>query len=258
MSEAEAGDREARDRRLFDEIAADYCRKDLAPASRAARIRRLRRTLAPVPLPGGCRVLDVGCGAGFAAEYLRGRYGEYVGIDHSSRLIEYAQARHGGPNVTFVTETIARYRPDRPFDVIFMVGVLHHLADMQADLERLRRLLRPGGWLAANEPQPGNPLIRLARRARKQIDPSYSDEQRELSGRELREALRAAGFTEVGVRAQGLLSTPFAEVVMRPQWLARPLSAVACGLDTILDPTLGRVLPRLAWNAVCVGRRPLQ
>ena len=251
-----ADDKQDRDRQLFDEIAATWCRKDLAPASRAARRRRLQCTLRPIPLGARCRVLEVGCGAGFAAGYLRGRYDEYVGIDHSPKLIDYARAQQDHPGVTFDARPIAEFRPDRSFDVVFMIGVLHHLADLDGDLRHLLSLLKPGGWLAANEPQPGNPLIHLARRVRKRVDGAYSPDQRELSGRDLRGALRDAGFTQIRIIAQGVLSTPFAEVVMRPQWLALPLAHIACAADSVLDPTLGRLLPAVSWNLICVGRRP--
>ena len=45
-------DRAERDRALFDRIAREYCRKDLALASRVARRQRLMRTLVSVPWIG--------------------------------------------------------------------------------------------------------------------------------------------------------------------------------------------------------------
>ena len=55
---------EERDRQFFDGIAKAYCRKDLLPASRAARRQRLEQTLKPLPLSSTCRLLEVGCGDG--------------------------------------------------------------------------------------------------------------------------------------------------------------------------------------------------
>ncbi len=37
---------------------------------------------------GDLDILEVGCGAGFAAEYLSGFYRSYTGIDHSEELIQ--------------------------------------------------------------------------------------------------------------------------------------------------------------------------
>ncbi len=62
--------RESRDQALFERVAADYHRKDLLPAHRRARRHRLMQTLRSVELPADCSILEVGCGAGFAADYL--------------------------------------------------------------------------------------------------------------------------------------------------------------------------------------------
>jgi len=62
-----ANDQEAYDRELFNDSAEVYCRKDLLPASRCARKLKLMETVRLVPLPAMGRVLEVGCGAGFAA-----------------------------------------------------------------------------------------------------------------------------------------------------------------------------------------------
>ena len=92
--------RQSRDRDLFDSMATAYCRKDLLPASRRARQHRLAQTVHWVPLANTSRVLDVGCGAGFTATYLQGRYGTYVGIDQSGKLIELARTYNSLPGVT--------------------------------------------------------------------------------------------------------------------------------------------------------------
>ena len=69
----------------------------------------------------------------------------------------------------FVTANIKTFTSDGLFDLIFLIGVLHHLDDMEQVLRQLVRLLKPGGWLVASEPQPTNPLVRLARFARKML-----------------------------------------------------------------------------------------
>lgn len=244
-----------RDRQLFDRIAERYCRKDLRPASRAARRLRLEQTVRAAGLSPECRVLDVGCGAGFAATYLRGRYREYVGIDHSPKLIECATSLNDLPAAHFVARSVEDLDVCEPFDVVVAIGVLHHLDDMASVLARLRALLKPGGRLAANEPQRGNPLIGLARRLRKRLDREYSPDQRVLTAGEIAAALRDAGFERIRVRPQGLASTPFAEVVCAPQWLAAPLAHLACAADRVVEPALA-IAPWVAWNLVCTARRP--
>jgi len=41
----------------------------------------LEQTMSILPVSGKIDILEVGCGAGFSAEYLRGRYNRYLGID---------------------------------------------------------------------------------------------------------------------------------------------------------------------------------
>ena len=169
---------EARDRELFDAVAEAYARKDTIPSSRIARRHRLLQTIRAIPLPANPRLLEVGCGAGFSAPYLRGKFQTFWGIDYAEKLIDYAKQHNAGPGVTFSTANIKDLSTDDQFDVIFMIGVLHHIDDMPQAVEQMVRLLNPGGWLVANEPHPANPLNSAARKMRKKIDTRYSEEQR--------------------------------------------------------------------------------
>jgi len=251
-----AGTRAATDRELFDSIAARHAAKDLTPSSRRARRLRLERTLSVVQLQPSWRVLEVGCGAGFAATYLRGRIGEYVGIDHSQALIEIASDSNAADRVKFVASSIEAFEPPHTFDLVFMVGVLHHLEHKERELSTLVGFLKPGGYLVANEPQPANPFVSLARRLRGALDDSYSSEQEEICRRDLRNLLAGSGLGDIVIQPQGLLSTPFAELVLKPGMLAQPLSLLACSLDAYVEPRLGRVLLPFSWNLIAVGRRP--
>jgi SAM-dependent methyltransferase len=198
-----------RDRALFNPIAARYCAKDLHRASRPARRLRLEQTLDAVSPPADADLLEIGCGAGHAASYLAGRYRTFTGIDHAEELIAYSREFHAGPGVGFEAVDLADYRTDRRFDVVFLIGVLHHFEDPEAMMTRAVELLAPGGWLVANEPQPGNLLIHLARQVRKRVDRGYSADQAELSLQEIGGLYRRAGLTDLRILPQGLLTTPF-------------------------------------------------
>ncbi len=245
--------RAARDRALFERIARSYCRKDLAPAQRIARAHRLDQTFALASVPREARCLEVGCGAGYAATYLAGRYSRYVGIDQAEALIAYARAHNAAPGVSFEAVDVAAYSSNERFDVVFMIGVLHHLSDPAAALLHVRSLLAPGGLVLVNEPQPANPLIRVARSLRTVVDRDYSAEQVQYSADELRAMLDEAGFTRLTVKPQGLLSTPFAEVVTPLQACSAPLSRLCCRLDALLERHAPGVLVPLSWNLVAAG-----
>lgn len=248
--------REASDRKLFDTIAERYGAKDLAPSSQPARRRRLEQSISAVPIDRFERVLEVGCGAGFGAEYLRGRFGQYIGIDHSERLIEMAVRENSSEGVHFETRSVDDFDPPSSFDLIFMVGVLHHLEDAARSLETMVQWLAPGGYLVANEPQPANPLIRIARRARVRCDGSYSTEQEEISAGELHGLFERAGLEEIVIIPQGFVSTPFAEVVLKPFSVMAPLARFACAVDGLLEKRSYSWLRSLSWNLIGCGRAP--
>ena len=249
-------DLEARDRALFNRISQSYARKDLVAASRAARHHRLVQTLRRIDLSGDAAVLEIGCGAGYAATYLDGVVGSYHGLDYAGELIAYAKQNNGRLGATFLELNAKDLPQDLQFDMLFMIGVLHHLDDVPTVLRTLQNNLRPGGWFIANEPQRGNPVVRGLRWIRKKTDRNYSEDQREYSGRELKELYCAAGFENVCVFPQGLFSTPFAEVVMPAQVLAKPFSRAACVTDGWLERHLPRVMGPLAWNVVAQGQKP--
>jgi SAM-dependent methyltransferase len=248
--------REMNDREHFDTIAERYSAKDIAPSSRPARRRRVEQTISTVPIEKFERVLEVGCGAGFAAEYLRGRYRDYIGIDHSRRLIEIAVEKNSGEGVRFEATGIADFEPPCHFDLIFMIGVVHHLEDPAQSMQTVAQWLEPGGYLLANEPQPANPLVRAARQARSRFDASYSSEQEEISATELRSLFEGAGLEEIVVTPQGFVSTPFSELVLKPYALVAPLARAACAVDGLLEKRTRSWSAALSWNLIGCGRAP--
>lgn len=248
---------EESDRALFDSLATQYVEKDTARAPRIAREQRLRRSLRAAGVEHACVLLEVGCGSGFSAEYLSGRFDEYYGVDYATNMIEFAKKRHGRPGVQFFSSNVNDFEPPKPLDAILMIGVLHHLDDIPRTLSHLCRMLKPGGVLIANEPHPGNPLVSFLRAIRKRVDANYSADQRELRASELDMLLRQAGLEHVRTVPQGVLGTPFAEVLLGPQWLFAPLARAACAADAAIERLPRSVVLRLSWNVVAIGRRPV-
>jgi len=245
--------RELQDRALFDRMAASYAQKDLHECSRVAREQRLRQTLNAA----GVRpkhLLEVGCGAGFTARYLADSYETYTGVDYSSELIRYAEHYNRGPQRSFVCSNINGFSASRKFDVILMIGVLHHMPDPAETLARLRSLLAPEGVVIANEPQRGNPVISSLRWLRKRVDLKYSSDQVEFSEAEIEALFERSGY-EVESVPQGIFSTPFAETRPLPEMMSLPMARLATAVDPALERLIGGPRARrLAWNVVVVGR----
>ena len=100
-------------------------------------------------VPAQCkRALDVGCGTGAFARLLARRSESVDALDQSSDVIERARALSSAtPNVRFVeTDFMTHPFENEDYDFIAMLASLHHLPFVDA-IERIKRLLRPGGLL---------------------------------------------------------------------------------------------------------------
>lgn len=94
----------------------------------------------------GLQVLDAGCGMGRWLHFALEKGAEIVGMDVSP-AIDVAAAREGD-RADFVQADL-RWPPFPPesFDLVYCLGVLHHLEEPLAGVRALARLVRPGGEL---------------------------------------------------------------------------------------------------------------
>ncbi|MBN2346420.1 MAG: class I SAM-dependent methyltransferase [Candidatus Aminicenantes bacterium] len=253
--------REQRDQALFDRIASRYARKDSLASSAAVRREKLLFALAPV-LEGRMdlgTIVDVGCGAGGPAAYLRGRYQRYIGIDYSRELIKEAKRIHrGNLQAEFIAGNIkAGVLPARIADLVLCDGALHHMTELDRVMNALAAVVKPGAFLVAIEPQGSNVLIAGTRWLRGVLDRSYSRDQVPFSQAGLRDLFSKVGISDVRFRWQGLFSTPLAEVPLAPQALFVPLGRFAAALDRWLQRRMPALMRRLAFNIVASGRFPV-
>ncbi len=101
--------------------------------------------LAARQLAGARRVVDVGCGEGQISRLAAANGAELVmGVDPSAAQLAEAVRRGGGPRyLRAYAEALPL--PSGHFDVAVACLVLEHLADLDAALDEVARVLRPGG-----------------------------------------------------------------------------------------------------------------
>lgn len=141
-------------------------------------------------LPVGARVLEAGCGAGFAAVALGARGYAVEAFDSVPKMVELTRARAAGAGQDSqvrcsVGDLHSLHFPDAAFDLVYALGVLPWLPSIEKPLQELSRVLKPRGYLIVTvdnrwslrwmlEPLT-NPLLRpareLARRLRRRSDP---------------------------------------------------------------------------------------
>jgi SAM-dependent methyltransferase len=104
--------------------------------------------------PDARRILEIGCGTGFALHALRAAC-PTAGISGSelhSAGLSYARARHGAAVELIQADARRLYLRDA-LDVICALDVLEHIEDDEAALREIRLALRAGGMLLAAVPQ---------------------------------------------------------------------------------------------------------
>ncbi len=135
-------------RSMFDRIAPVY---DLMNRVMTVGLDQRWRRLAvrEVVWPGD-RVLDACCGTGDLAVEAERRGGRVVGLDFSPRMLERAQHKSG--TIEWVQgDALALPFADEDFDAATVGFGVRNLADLEAGLRELARVLRPGGKAAVLE-----------------------------------------------------------------------------------------------------------
>jgi SAM-dependent methyltransferase len=93
-------------------------------------------------------VLEAGCGIATDGLQLARAGARYTGLDFSSTALELAQHRFEMEGVAgrFVAGSVTELPfPDASFDLLYSIGVIHHVPETHRAVAEFHRVLRPGG-----------------------------------------------------------------------------------------------------------------
>ena len=167
-----------------------------------------------VDIVPGSSAIDLGCGPRGIIDLLAERVGpagRVIGLELNPDNVTLARRfadDHGLTNVEVIEGDARRTGlPSCSFDLVHARTLLINVPDPAVVVAEMARLTRPGGWIAALEPDGGavlcypphpawDRLVEIFRAA------SQSDGADAYIGRRLPELFRQAGLTDVGVEAK--------------------------------------------------------
>ncbi len=135
----------SKESKFWDRVAEGYAKKPVRDeAAYQKKLAVTRDYFRP-----DMEVLEFGCGTGSTAIVHAPYVKSIRAIDISPKMIEIAKGKAeaaGVENVAFEVATIEDFSaPQGSFDVIMGHSILHLLADKEAALAKVHRLLKPGG-----------------------------------------------------------------------------------------------------------------
>jgi demethylmenaquinone methyltransferase/2-methoxy-6-polyprenyl-1,4-benzoquinol methylase len=139
-------------REMFTSIAPRYDLLNHVLSFNVDRLwwRKTARCFSSILKQSDARVLDLCCGTGDMAFALRRQAGKsaakILGIDFSHAMLQRASAKSAGKSLRWVeADALSLPFPDHQFDLITAAFGFRNLADYDAGLREIARLLRPNG-----------------------------------------------------------------------------------------------------------------
>lgn len=96
------------------------------------------------------RVVDLACGEGYGSAVLARTAASVVGVDANPDAHEHARLKYTGDGITFERDMIETWTGD--VDAVVFLQTIEHVQNPDAVLDRLRKLVGPGGIAFVSTP----------------------------------------------------------------------------------------------------------
>ena len=129
---------------FWDRVAPDYSKRPIADAESYARKLAATQAL----MRPDMSVLELGCGTGSTALEHAPHVAHIDATDISAAMIAIGRekaVKAGIDNVSFRQAGVEELDADSSYDMVLALNLLHLLPDRTAALEKIHRLLKPGG-----------------------------------------------------------------------------------------------------------------
>lgn len=143
--------------RTLDEFLSGRLQRSRSWKKEAEKVDLVQRFVS------GGRILDVGCGDGKFLWALDSRRWDRTGVEFSEETVRLVNERIDGLKLIEGNIFSSELR-ENAFDVVTFWHVLEHLPRPQEVLERVQRLLSPGGWVFISLPNLNSLQAHLFRR----------------------------------------------------------------------------------------------
>jgi len=188
-----------------DEYRAQYGRtyvedRESIAALSKARLSRILGIMGGRIKPCDISLLDIGSALGFFLKQAADTgIGGLQGVEISPYAAQYCRKNF---KIAVTNSSFDSAEFDRGFDVITAWYFIEHCADPLASLQKIYRLLRPGGVFAFSSPSVFGPLFVFNRDEWVLGHPP--DHRMDFSPRSARRVLKGLGYSRVSVRPGGI------------------------------------------------------
>jgi ubiquinone/menaquinone biosynthesis C-methylase UbiE len=179
--------------------------------------RYKHKTFEQMHLAAGSSALEVGCGTGADAIALAqwvGNTGTVTAVDRSQAMLDQALSNPAHQTLPIAwVQADAQHLPfaDNTFDAARIDRTLQHIADPPQAIAEMARVVRPGGWVVAVDPDWGTFTIDSTQRSltRQLINLWCDNFPSGWIGRELYRYFRQVGLTDLQVNPVTIVLTQF-------------------------------------------------
>ena len=129
---------------FYEELGDQWLTATDHPIALLRAENRLRNPWIASKLPSSCKILDMGCGAGFLTRELSNLGHQVVGVDLSEESLKIACKLD--PKTTYLRADVTAVPfESKSFDAVSAMDLLEHVENPTAVIQEASRLLKPGG-----------------------------------------------------------------------------------------------------------------